>query len=49
MGLVVLPSMGLLQTLEVVCRPVISELLELLLVHLPPGKSVTLNVIQINW
>jgi hypothetical protein len=34
----VLPSMVLLQTLEMVCRPLVPELLELLLVQLPSGK-----------
>jgi hypothetical protein len=45
-GLVLVPSMALLQTLEVVCGPVIPELLELLLIQVPSGKSITLNVSQ---
>jgi hypothetical protein len=47
-GLVALPSLALLQTLEVICRPLVLELLKLLLIQLTSGKSVTFNVIQIN-
>jgi hypothetical protein len=39
-GLVLLPSLALLQTLEVVCRPLVPELLELLLQQLPSGNSL---------
>jgi hypothetical protein len=47
-GLVVLPSLALLQTLEVICRPRVPELLKLLLIQLPSGKSVIFKVSQIN-
>jgi hypothetical protein len=43
-GLVLLPSLALLQTLEVLCRPLVPELLELLLKQLPSGKPVTFNI-----
>jgi hypothetical protein len=46
-GLVVLPSLALLQTLEVIHRPLLSELLKLMLIQLPSGKSITLNVSQL--
>jgi hypothetical protein len=46
--LVLLPSLALLQTLGVPCRPLVPELLKLLLIQLPYGKSVTFNVSQIN-
>jgi hypothetical protein len=40
--------MALLQTLEIIRRPLIPELLVLLLVQLPSVKSVTLNISQVN-
>jgi hypothetical protein len=42
--LVMVPSMALLQTLEVVCRPLVPELLKLL-IQLPSRKSITFDMV----